>query len=69
MIFDYLDEKETCREGMQPTYDVWGTVLAASENTSKGSVRVQVKNMKDNMDTFGHGLSFSGEQSVCAECL
>ena len=52
MIFDYLDEKETCREGMQPTYDVWGTVLAASENTSKGSVRVQVKNMKDNMDTF-----------------
>ncbi len=52
MIFDYWDEKETCREEMQPTYDVWGTVLAASENTSKGSVRVQVKNMRDHMDTF-----------------
>lgn len=52
MIFDDLKEKENCREGMQPTYDVWGTVLPAVENTSKGSVRVQVKNMQDNMDTF-----------------
>ncbi len=52
MIFDYMDEQETCREGMQPTYDVWGIVLGPSKNTSKGSVRVQVKNMQDNMDTF-----------------
>lgn len=52
MNFDYLEQKQTCRGEMQPTYDVWGTVLAASENTSKGSVRVQVKNMKDNMDIF-----------------
>ncbi len=52
MISDYTDHRETCREGMQPTYDAWGTVLSASENTGKGSVRVKVKTMKENMDTF-----------------
>lgn len=52
MISDYLDDREAPREGMRPTYDTWGTVLAAGDNTSKGSVRVRVKVMKDNMDTF-----------------
>lgn len=52
MISDYLENREASRDGMQPTYDTWGTVLAAGDNTSKGSVRVRVKVMKDNMDTF-----------------
>ncbi|MCM1192400.1 MAG: phage baseplate assembly protein V [Butyrivibrio sp.] len=52
MISDYLEEREAPAEGMRPTYDVWGTVLAAGDNTSKGNVRVRVKVMKDNMDTF-----------------
>lgn len=52
MISDYLDYGEASREGMLPTYDAWGTVLPAAENTAKGSVRVRVKAMKDNMDTF-----------------
>lgn len=56
MISDYM-EKDIKRqsegaEGMWPTYDVWGTVLAASESTKKGSVRVKIKTMKDGMDTF-----------------
>ena len=52
MISDYLDYDEYAREGMCPTYDVWGTVLPASENTAKDSVRVKVKSMRDKMDTF-----------------
>ncbi len=52
MISGYPEHRDTLREGMQPTYDVWGTVLPASENTDKGSVRVKVKAMRENMDTF-----------------
>lgn len=56
MISDYMDLttdlREREREEMQPTYDVWGTVLPASDRTAKGSVRVKVGTMKDNMDTF-----------------
>lgn len=52
MISDYLDGREAPLKGMLPTYDVWGTVLAAGDNTSKGNVRVRVKMMQDNMDTF-----------------
>ena len=57
MISDYMDygahgftaPEETV---MQPTYDVWGTVVAANDNTGKGSVRVKVKTMRDRRDTF-----------------
>lgn len=52
MISDYLDDREEPRVGICPTYDAWGTVLAPGDNTSKGSVRVRVRVMKDNMDTF-----------------
>lgn len=56
MISDYMDLtpdfREREREEMQPTYDAWGTVLPASDRTAKGSVRVKVKTMKENMDTF-----------------
>ena len=38
--------------GLCPTYDVWGTVLEASDNTAKGCVRVRVKVMADQKDTF-----------------
>lgn len=38
--------------GMQPTFDVWGIVLAPSESTKDGNVRVKAKTMKDGMDTF-----------------
>lgn len=37
---------------LQPTCDVWGTVLAPSDDTQKGSVRVKVKTMRDQKDTF-----------------
>lgn len=56
MISDYLDNdagfQEIQGEGMQPTYDVWGQVLDPSDSTGKGSVRVKVSTMKENMDTF-----------------
>lgn len=57
MIADYMDYERrafTPREesGMQPTCDVWGIVLAPSDDTAKGSVRVKVKTMKDQKDTF-----------------
>ncbi len=52
MIGDYLAYERPYGGGMQPTYDAWGTVLAPGDKTSKGNVRVQVKIMKDNMDTF-----------------
>lgn len=37
---------------MQSSCDIWGTVLAPSDKTEKGTLRVKVKTMKDNMDTF-----------------
>jgi len=58
MISDYMDygggsqERYGAGEGMQPTYDVWGTVLSSSDDTKTGNVRVQVKRMKNSMDTF-----------------
>lgn len=56
MISDYMEYEGEAfgggRGGMLPSYDVWGTVLPASENTEKGTVRVRVKIMKDNRDTF-----------------
>ncbi len=78
MIADYMDRGPAVPEeaggGMRPTYDMWGTVLPASDRTGKGSVRVRVKTMKDNMDTFddvpvltgyggdGYGLLFLPEE-------
>lgn len=56
MISDYMDYDEEVfekgRNGMIPSYDVWGIVLPASENTEKGTVRVRVKIMEDNRDIF-----------------
>lgn len=52
MISDYLDGGERAQGGMRPTYDVWGTVLSAGDDTPKGSVRVCVKLMQDDMDIF-----------------
>ena len=54
MISDYIGYNSMSREerGLQPTCDVWGTVLAASDDTEKGNVRVKVKMMKDQKDTF-----------------
>lgn len=52
MIADYLDEGERTWDGMRPTYDAWGIVLAAGDDTPKGSVRVRVKLMQEDMDTF-----------------
>lgn len=56
MISDYMGYEEEAvekgRSGMFPSYDVWGIVVPASENTEKGTVRVRVKSMKDNRDIF-----------------
>lgn len=54
MISDYLDYNTdfSGREGWQPACDIWGTVISASEDTLEGNVRVKVKVMKDQMDTF-----------------
>lgn len=54
MISDYLDYGMGAwgREGGGQACDMWGTVLAASDSTEKGNVRVKVKHMKDKMDTF-----------------
>lgn len=54
MISDYVDcgGIRPGEEGMQPTFDVWGMVLAASDNTKKGNLRVRIKAMKEKMDTF-----------------
>lgn len=62
MILDYLDYGTELPEKnrMQPTCDVWGIVLAASDNTQKGNVRVKVKAMKDNMDTFDNVPMLTG---------
>ncbi len=54
MISNYLDDRADSmeNEGIKPTYHVWGTVLAPSDRTGKGNVRVQVKTMKNGEDTF-----------------
>ncbi len=52
MISDYLDDGERAPGGTRPTYDAWGTVLAAGDDTPKGSLRVCVKLMQDDMDIF-----------------
>lgn len=54
MISDYLDYNTDFpgQEGWKPVCDIWGTVLSASEDTLEGNVRVKVKIMKDQMDTF-----------------
>jgi len=54
MILDYLEDgmDYPWRDGCQPTCDMWGTVLAGSDSTKAGNVRVKVKMMKDKMDTF-----------------
>lgn len=56
MLSDYIDGDMMTQmargEGMCPTYDVWGIVTEASENTEKGNVRVKIKTMQDNQDIF-----------------
>lgn len=54
MISDYLEHDTAFpeRDNRMPVCDMWGTVLAASDDTRKGNVRVKVKIMKDKMDTF-----------------
>lgn len=54
MISDYMGNGANRQGagGLRPTYDLWGVVLAPSEGTKKGSVRVKIKTMKDGMDTF-----------------
>lgn len=54
MIGDYLqaDSPERNRMGIFPSFEVWGTVLAANEATKEGSIRVMVKTMQDGMDTL-----------------
>lgn len=62
MISDYLEHDAEIPEKnkMQPTCDVWGIVMAACDHTEKGNVRVKVKAMKDNMDTFDNVPVFTG---------
>ncbi|MCM1113059.1 MAG: phage baseplate assembly protein V [Muribaculum sp.] len=38
--------------GIWPTYDVWGVVMKASDDTGTGNVRVQVKTMRSERDVF-----------------
>lgn len=55
MILDYIGSGGGASPeegGMQPTFDVWGTVLAASDDTKEGNVRVRVRTMRDQKDTF-----------------
>lgn len=56
MISEYLEYPEFNREGrpagMQPTCEVWGTVMPPSQDTQKGNVRVRVSCMKENRDIF-----------------
>lgn len=54
MISDYLDYDTTFPEpdGRRLIFDMWGTVLPASDNTQKGNVRVKVKVLQDKMDIF-----------------
>lgn len=54
MISDYLEYDGALpeRDHRHSVGDLWGTVLAGTDNTKKGNVRVKVKIMKDKMDTF-----------------
>lgn len=54
MISDYLagDSAYTGLNGRKPTCDLWGKVLAGSDNTRKGTVRVKAVNLEDREDTF-----------------
>lgn len=56
MISDYIGAEavmgERAGEGMCPTYDVWGIVEEASDETQKGNVRVRIKTMQDKQDIF-----------------
>ena len=54
MISDYLEYDGALpeRDHRHPVGDLWGTVLAGTDNTKKGNVRVKVKIMKDKMDIF-----------------
>ncbi|MCM1213098.1 MAG: phage baseplate assembly protein V [Lachnospiraceae bacterium] len=54
MISDYLEQDTAFpkRDNRNPALDMWGTVLAASDDTREGNVRVKVKIMKDRMDIF-----------------
>ncbi len=54
MISDYLERGyDSSGEGeKEPVFDMWGVVLAASDHTEAGNVRVRVKLMKDKMDIF-----------------
>lgn len=54
MISDYLEYNTDFPggKGWRPVCDIWGMVLPASDDTLEGNVRVKVKIMKDQMDTF-----------------
>ena len=54
MILDYLaaDSVYDGQNGRRPTCDIWGTVLAGTDNTRKGNVRVKAMNMENRADTF-----------------
>ncbi len=56
MISDYIGSdtimQESAGEGMCPTYEVWGIVTEASDDTQKGNVRVRIKTMQENQDIF-----------------
>jgi len=56
MISDYFESGLTPRDtdvwGMVPTFDMWGTVMSATDDTGKGNVRVKIETMKDNMNIF-----------------
>lgn len=54
MITDYMNEQSDAfrGEGLQPTYDVWGTVLEPNKDTEAGNIRVKVFNLKEHMDTY-----------------
>lgn len=56
MISDYIGVLESFREsgagGLEPTCEVWGTVMPPSGDTRKGNVRVRVSCMREDMDIF-----------------
>lgn len=54
MILDYLEDGFGYfgQDGGQSTCDMWGTVLANSDNTKEGNIRVRVRTMNNKMDTF-----------------
>lgn len=73
MISDYLDYDTTFPEpdDRRPLFDMWGTVLSASDNTREGNVRVKVKIMQDKMDIFDNVpvLTGYGGNDYGAFCL